>query len=44
MYRGVYIMQSCIIIAYIVGYIFQVIGHHSEVSLSYVLLFVICFF
>ncbi|GAN02507.1 hypothetical protein MAM1_0023c01951 [Mucor ambiguus] len=30
MYRGVYIMQSTIIIAYIVGFIFQVIGHHSD--------------
>ncbi|CAO0797973.1 unnamed protein product [Mucor circinelloides] len=30
MHRGVYIMQSCIIIAYIVGFIFQVIGHHSD--------------
>ena len=36
MYRGVYIMQSTIIIAYIVGFIFQVIGHHSDVSISIV--------
>lgn len=33
MYRGVYIMQSTIIIAYIVGFVFQVIGHHSDVSI-----------
>lgn len=29
-------MQATIIIAYIVGFIFQVIGHHSDVSISIV--------
>ncbi|KAI8641742.1 hypothetical protein BD408DRAFT_417591 [Parasitella parasitica] len=30
MYRGVYIMQACIVISFIVFFVVQVIGHHSE--------------